>query len=298
METMSHATPPDTATRPRFVRMAILWFALLVLAQNWPVLLNRVPLPMDIVFRFPAWEGFSRPEVGTRHAELGDLITEFYPWRAFAARAVQHRVLPLWNPYSLLGTPFQATPLNALFYPLTVLYYLLPTTLAWTLNWLLRPLLAGLFASWFGRTIGMTRSGALLAGVGYAFSSFMVVWQGWPQADTAVWLPLAFVAMEKLIAAPSIHRALGLSGACSLAFLGGHPGIALAVVIAAVLFGLYRILLPDAQRERPGRTRVRKGKSVGEVVQSLRGYYDKRNKLNRNYNVTLYTKGDATLRGE
>ena len=248
--------PPETRARVRFVRVAILCFALLVLVQNWPVLLNRIPLPMDILFSFPAWEMYSRPELVTRHAELGDLITEFYPWRAYTARAVQHRVLPLWNPYSYLGTPFQATPLNALFYPPTILYYLLPTTVAWTLSWLLRPLLAGLFATWFGRTIGMTRAGALLTGVGYAFSSFMVVWQGWPQVDTALWLPLVFVAVEKLRQAPSLKRALGLAAACSLTFLGGHPGIALYVVIAAVLFALYRLLLPEAEHERSNRARV------------------------------------------
>lgn len=211
---------------------------------------------MDIVFGFPAWEMYSRPDLATRHAELGDLITEFYPWRAFTARAVQHRVLPLWNPYSFFGTPFQATPLNALFYPPTILYYLLPASVAWTVNWLLRPLLAGLFATWFGRTIGMTRSGALLTGVGYAFSSFMVVWQGWPQADTALWLPLVFVAVEKLRKAPSLKQALGLAAACSLAFLGGHPGIALYVVLAAVLFALYRLLLPETEYERSNRAQV------------------------------------------
>jgi hypothetical protein len=254
-ETMTQV-PPHTATRVRFVPVAILWFVLLVLVQNWPVLLMQVPLPMDIVFSFPAWGIDSRPELATRHAELGDLITEFYPWRSFTARAVQHRVFPLWNPYSFLGTPFQATPSNALFYPLTVLYYLLPTTVAWTLNWLLRPLLAGLFASWFGRTIGMTRSGALLAGVGYAFSSFMVVWQGWPHADSALWLPLVFVAVEKLGVAPSLKRALGLAAACSLTFLGGHPGVALYAVIAAMLFALYRILLPEVRQERFKRGRV------------------------------------------
>lgn len=247
---------PHPAPRVRFVPVATVGLLLLVLVQNWPVFLNRAPLPMDIVFGFPAWEMYARPDLATRHAELGDLITEFYPWRAFTARAVQHRVLPLWNPYSFFGTPFQATPLNALFYPPTILYYLLPTTVAWTLSWLLRPLLAGLFATWFGRAIGMTRSGALLTGVGYAFSSFMVVWQGWPQADTALWLPLVFVAVEKLREAPSLKRALGLAAACSLTFLGGHPGIALYVVIAAVLFALYRLLLPEAGPERSNRGRV------------------------------------------
>lgn len=247
---------PHPAPRVRFVLVATVGFLLLVLVQNWPVFLNRIPLPMDIVFGFPAWEMYARPDLATRHAELGDLITEFYPWRAFTARAVQHRVLPLWNPYSFFGTPFQATPSNALFYPPTILYYLLPTTVAWTLSWLLRPLLAGLFATWFGRAIGMTRSGALLTGVGYAFSSFMVVWQGWPHADTALWLPLVFVAVEKLRAAPSLKRALGLAAACSLTFLGGHPGVALYVVIAAALFALYRLLLPEAGPERSNRARV------------------------------------------
>jgi hypothetical protein len=245
----------ETTSQRRFLRAALVFFVGLAVLQNWPVLLGRVPLPMDIAFTFPPWETFQRPEFATQHAELGDLITEFYPWRAFTSRAVQHRVLPLWNPYSLLGTPFQATPLNALFYPLIILYYILPATLAWTLSYLLRPVLAGAFSAWFGRTIEMSGMGALLTGVCFAFSSFMVVWQGWPQADTALWLPLVFVGTEKLRQSPSVRTALGLSVACALTFLGGHPGIALYVFLAAGLFALYRVFWVSNDVER--RTRFR-----------------------------------------
>ena len=60
---------------------------------------------------FPPWESVPGPERATApHAEMGDLVTELYPWKVITRRAVARGTLPLWNPYALLGSPFVGDP--------------------------------------------------------------------------------------------------------------------------------------------------------------------------------------------
>lgn len=58
----------------------------------------------------------------------------------------------------------------------------------------------GFFAMYlFMGSIGVKKYSAALAGVIYTFSSVIVVWLGWPHSDVAVWAPLLFFAVQKLI---------------------------------------------------------------------------------------------------
>src|SRR5579883_2609524 len=114
-----------------FWRTAFLIFGLLSVMGYLPVLNGKVPFPRDAVLQFPAWNGTVHSEPWQSYADIGDLITAFYPSRAFAARAVHEGTLPLWNPYLLGGVPFLASPQSSLFYPPNFLYYILPVPVAW-----------------------------------------------------------------------------------------------------------------------------------------------------------------------
>src|SRR5438876_229914 len=110
----------------------------LALLTYWPMLLGRVPFPADVVTQFPPWESVRKPPVDpVNHAEMGDLATELYPWKVFTRRAIAGGTLPLWNPFLLMGAPFQADPQTGLFYPPNLVYYFLPTPFAWSFSFLL-----------------------------------------------------------------------------------------------------------------------------------------------------------------
>src|SRR5689334_7228957 len=51
-----------------------------------------------------------------------DALDYFYPYRAYAAAAIQHGRLPLWNPDIFGGVPFLANIQAAVFYPLSGLF--------------------------------------------------------------------------------------------------------------------------------------------------------------------------------
>ena len=62
-----------------------------------------------------------------------DTMTYMYPYRFFAAEALRDGRVPLWNPHIYFGAPFLANLQSAVFYPLHVLFLLLPAPLA--MNW-------------------------------------------------------------------------------------------------------------------------------------------------------------------
>ena len=204
---------------------------------------------------FPPWESVrTGAPVQLRHAELGDIVTQNYPWRAFGARAIRQGTIPLWNPYLLSGTPFLANAQSALFYPLNALYYVLPLPVAWSVKFLLTISLAGFLMALLVRSLGASMAAAVIGGLVFSCSGFITAWQGWPHADTAIWLPLLFLACERLSRWPS-WSSVGLLGvAFALPLLAGHPQTAFHMTFAATAFVAYRILRPP--HTNPHRSRV------------------------------------------
>src|SRR5207237_2127230 len=151
-----------------------------------PVFIGRIPFPTYYIYEFPVFAP-SAPPYQSPMADIGDLITQFYPYRTLTSRAIRSGEFPLWNPYMTSGTVFLGNPLSALFYPPTALYYFLPVAVAWGIGFVLRTILSGLFTALFLQRIGATSAGAIVAALLFTFSGFMTVWQGQPIPDAALW---------------------------------------------------------------------------------------------------------------
>src|SRR5881409_2644065 len=195
-----------------FWLLAIVIFLLFTSLNYLPVFLGKIPFPRDMVLQFPAWADFPRSEDWQSYANIGDLVTSFYPFRAIASRAIhEQRTLPLWNPYFQSGIPFQADPQTSLFYPLHFVYYMLPLPIAWTACLLMRMVLAGLLMTLFVRSIGATKAGSIFSGIIFTSCGFLTAWQGQSHADSAIWLPLICYAVQRLHRDRST-RSLALAG--------------------------------------------------------------------------------------
>src|SRR2546423_1770900 len=104
------------------------WFCLtsagaalvLTLIVYAPMFTGKIPFPADFVFDFPPFAPAAPSGGLLPHANIGDLVTSFFPYRTIASRAVRAGTLPLWNPYMLSGAPFLANTQSALFYPLNL----------------------------------------------------------------------------------------------------------------------------------------------------------------------------------
>jgi hypothetical protein len=132
--------------------------------------------------------------------------------------------LPLWNPLVNMGQPFAANPHAAVFHPLSWLFLILPWELAFRLQVLL-PLLASLAGMVFLlRTLGRSRSAALLAACSWALGGLMLSLTNLlPMLLTLAPVPAAAAFAVRLLRGGHLRDALGLAACFALACAGGEP---------------------------------------------------------------------------
>ena len=82
-----------------------------------PIFIGRVPFPAFFIYEFPLFIHSAPHHFDNRVPDIGDLVTQFYPYRTLTARAVRGGEFPMWNPYMTSGTVFLGNPLSALLYP-------------------------------------------------------------------------------------------------------------------------------------------------------------------------------------
>jgi hypothetical protein len=207
-----------------------------------PVFLSgRIPFPATIVNGFLPYvdefpQGTPKPL-----ANIGDLVTTFYPYHALAARGFRHGSLPLWNPNMLSGAPFVGNTQSAMFYPPNYLYYFVELKRAWALGLVLQRLLAVIFTVLLLRELGGTPTGAVVSALLFGFSGFLIAWQGQAMASSAVWLPLICYALLRLHREHSGKYLALVAIAFAMPVLAGHPETAAHLtmtgsVVAAFLF--------------------------------------------------------------
>jgi len=231
---------------------ALLSLALLSLLFLAPGLRpGKVLLPLDLVTQ--AWPPWQQPDqvVNVHNPLISDVVDYIYPVKAFAAEQVKGGTLPLWNPYVLGGYPLTYNTQAALFYPLSLFYYLLPPATAVNLTILTQLLLGGLFMYAYLRQVGLRTLAVWVGTVVFLFNGMMVVWLEWQVVHAAViWLPLYLLCIEripmKLAQGPdNIWYLMPETAVAAFAFampwLGGHWNWALYSSITAVLYTLYTV---------------------------------------------------------
>ncbi len=228
-----------TARRERLLAGLLLLVPLLVLL--WAsVAGDGVPSGADVLFATPFFAERAPPDF-TRPANplAFDVAYQFVPWRHFAWASVRQGRLPLWNPYSLSGTPFVASMQSAVFYPVNLLLTPLPfaRTFAWSA--LVRLWIAGFSTYLLARFYRVSRTGALLAGVSFMLCGYLIVWLGHPHTNVAVWLPALVLAGERLLATPGATSVALLAALVGIQFTGGHIETSVDVLFC---LGVYYVL--------------------------------------------------------
>jgi hypothetical protein len=184
----------------------------------------------------------------------GVYLLQFYPWRQLAVEQIQAGHWPLWNPFLGAGTPLAANLQTAAFYPPNVLFLLMPVERAFAWEMALHVALAGLFAYYLGRTLGLSRFGALIAGLAYGGGGYIVArWVFPTMVCAAAWLPLMLTLVEKLQvascrlqassrAAYCVLRVASLSAVIALQLLAGHAQTSFYSLLIVGAFALFRLL--------------------------------------------------------
>ena len=169
----------------------------------YPILKGQVPFPGELLvgeyapYNTNSYGGYAPGGVPNK-AQGPDVIRELFPWKHFIITSLQIGYLPFWNPYNFSGNPLLANFQSAVFYPLNLIFLLLPFTIAWSIFIFLSPLLSGIFLYIFMREIKVTKLASIFSAIAFSFSGYMTVWMEYGNiGHTMLWLPLGLYAVEK-----------------------------------------------------------------------------------------------------
>ncbi len=169
------------------------------------------------------------------------------PTLVFIKRSFWQGTFPMWNPHLACGYPLIALIQIGLFFPLNLLFYVLPDLIAWDALIFGRFFLAGFFIYWFVRVLRLGRIPALGAVVIYMLAGPVVKLQAW-MANVDVIGPLLFLCFELLLRRRGLFRMAVTAGAIALTVFAGHPEHLVVVHTLAVLFFVFRLF---TARPRP-----------------------------------------------
>lgn len=239
---------------------AAAFFYLLVLLFLWKPLTGAwVHLPVDYLFRLPPWYDL-HPGVRPANPELNDLPLQIVPWAHQVREAWKAFEVPLWNPNAAAGYPLLANGQSA---PFSIFRLLgLPLSLAhsFVFEAAMKILIALGGAYLFLRRKGYAEVSSVIASIGFAFSTAIVVWLHFPLGTVSALLPAVFLAIDLLWERASWKRFILLALTFSQLLLGGHPETAAHTVFVAGAWLLFRLFVP-----RDG-TGPRNWRGLGRVI--------------------------------
>jgi hypothetical protein len=188
------------------------------------------------------WKGADPPDftrASVMPEESDDAVTQFRPFLRYASDHLFDP--PLWNPHISNGRPFLANAQSAVLSPFSLPGYVLPLddALAWIAVLKLWVAAMGMFL--LARALAMRFGGALLAGVVYGFSFWMVAWVAYPHASVWAWIPWLLLLTDRLVRRPDLVNAGGLAAVTGLVLVSGHPEESFRALFVAVAFLALRL---------------------------------------------------------
>ncbi|WP_375768388.1 YfhO family protein [Archangium gephyra] len=153
-----------------------------------------------------------------------DILRVYYPLKHYWAERVSQLQFPDWYPYDGLGQPYAGMLISGAFHPANLLYLLLPLGSALKLITLLSYVAAFGGTYLFARLWDMRRGAALLAGLTYALSGYMVgISNNLLYLMAASTFPWALWGAERFLRQPSAGRAAATALPLCLVLLSGDP---------------------------------------------------------------------------
>lgn len=173
-----------------------------------------------------------------------DFELYFYPVKKFAHDYfVKHGSFPLWNPYLFSGTPFIGNIQASMFYPLGILFYIMPVEYAYVYTVIIHCVVGSVSMYIFMRSLSVNKTGAFLAAVIFTYNGFFMahLYAGHLTfIQNYIWLPLIFCFVYKFFKTTDPKWAIFAGLSQGVQILGGFPQIAFYTILAVSGFCLFQ----------------------------------------------------------
>lgn len=180
-----------------------------------------------------------------------DLIDQAYPWKYFIGECLQEGILPLWNPYQLLGSPIHADPQSSAWYPFTWFFGYLFGYNIYTISvdFILHVFLAGMGMFYLGKQLRLRDESAFFMAVAYMLSGFFIGnAQHFMWVISGTWIPFVLGAFLALKERPGPDGVFRFALAFFMILSGGYP--AFYLLLAYLLIAIYVLFSVQYIRRR------------------------------------------------
>ena len=237
--------------RVRLIHAAVL------LVLFGPVLFaGRVLLPLGLLTRVPPFQQLwtERDAAPPGNPLQSDLVLQITPWQVRVREALAAGEWPLWNHLAGAGEPLLGNPQAQVLQPLIWPALPFPAAAGAGITAALRVLIALTFTWLLLRRQGISETPALAGSLAFGLGGGVLLWLGWPMANTAALLPVLLYALARAEGSPSPGGRGGdgrggqgvrfflLALAVFALLNAGHPETILHVSILATFFALSRLL--------------------------------------------------------
>lgn len=190
-----------------------------------------------------------------------DMANYFLSIRYLIGYSLQHRVLPVWNPYLSLGYPLASSVTSGVWYPPVWFFGYLFGYNATLINveCVLHLVIAGTGFYYFMRTQHFSRRVALLMGCTYALSGFFVSnAQHLNFIIGAAWLPVFSGLLIRAIETGKIRHIVASSLVLFMMVTGGYPAIFIILFYIILVYFLFLFIKYIREKNKVGITRILK----------------------------------------
>lgn len=171
-----------------------------------------------------------------------DIAKYYYPTKFFTTESIQNGEMPFWDPYLSCGNPFLAILQQGLFYPLSLLCYLLPFNLGFKYFFIIHFFLAGLFLYLLMRKLRIDSYCSFMTAVIFIFSGYLVSLINLLTSLCAViWAPLIFLFFSEAIQRKSYFFSILVGLILSWQFFAGQPEVLYMTVLMSGLYWVFYV---------------------------------------------------------
>ena len=127
-----------------------------------------------------------------------DIHRWFYPMKYFLARTLQTGSIPFWCPHYFCGSPFLSDLQSGVFYPVSLIFRLLPFPWSFNIYVILHFILAFCFFYLFLKGIGLSPKSAIITSISYCYGSYAIASVNTlNNLSTLIWLPAILWSFQR-----------------------------------------------------------------------------------------------------
>ena len=170
-----------------------------------------------------------------------DVFRHIYPFKVLAVDLLKQWQLPLWNPYNGAGMPLLASVNSGLIDPFNILFFIMPSILAWNTYLLLQFIFIGFFTYLYCRAIHLRIPSSIFAAVAFMLSGFAVARLSLGAYGLGIaMLPLILFLFESYFANVKTKLLYILPFAIFSLITSTHPQISVYVLVFSIVYLLWR----------------------------------------------------------